>query len=118
MSRREVLNRLMRRYGRKANLFLPDGWYSTGFYCLLEPLRYKNKMYLEGLNTEIGFAEQGCYLYIGPAEHDPEKAGRDVRVKIGDEEFTVSRSEKITLGEEAVYIWAVLARVVREEDGA
>lgn len=116
MNGRETVNRLMRRYGMRANLFLPDGWYSTCFYCFLQPLRYKNKMYLEGINTEIGFAGQGYYLYIGPAEHDPEKAGRDVRVKIGDEEFTVTHSEKMYFGEEAVYIWAVLARVVREAE--
>ena len=36
----------------------------------IQPLRYKNKMYLYGVNTEIGYNSQGYYLYIGPPEHD------------------------------------------------
>lgn len=111
-----TLNGLMRRYGRKATLHLPDGWYSTRFYCFLQPLRYKNKMYLEGVDTEIGFAGKEYYLYLGPAEHDLQKLGAGVTVRIEKDAFTVSRSEKIYLGEDALYIWAVLIRVVQEDE--
>ncbi|MDR1464916.1 MAG: hypothetical protein LBJ11_06425, partial [Oscillospiraceae bacterium] len=60
---------------------MPDGWRSAGYGAFLQPLRYKNKMYLGGVNTRIGFNREGYYLYLGPAGHDLTKLGRDVWIE-------------------------------------
>lgn len=111
MSRAQTLRGLMRRYGREATLHLPNGWSSWKYHCFLQPLRYKNKMYLEGTDTKIGYNGQGYYLYIGPPEQDLTKLDREAWVEIGGDKFAVSRGEKVFLNDEAVYVWAVLTSV-------
>ena len=47
------MNGVFQKYGR--SVFLSDeGWNSPVFRAFLQPLRYKNKMYLECAYTEIG----------------------------------------------------------------
>ena len=77
----EKLQALIERYGRSVSLSMEDGWHSPQFRALIQPLRYKNKMYLEGVHTPIGIHDPGYYLYIGPAAHDVTKLssmGEDV----------------------------------------
>ena len=102
------------RYGRNAHFEEPDGWQSTTFRCFLQPLRYKNKMYLNGVNTQIGFNAQGHYLYIGPPDHDPTQLTSHATLHIGGESYLVDRAEKVYCGETPYYIWAIVRTVVLE----
>ena len=58
------------RFGRKTTLVSKDGEELAQMTAFISPLRYKNKMYLYGVNTEIGYNSQGHYLYIGPPDPD------------------------------------------------
>ncbi len=76
--------------------------------ALIQPMRYKNKMYLEAERTELGFKDSECFLYLGPAELD--FAGREASTVIEgvDRCYNVSRADRIALGGITQYIWAVL----------
>ena len=65
------IKRLLARYGRPASLFDGNGNLLCESKCLIQPLRYKNKLYLEGIPTDIGINEAGCYLFLAPPEFDP-----------------------------------------------
>ncbi|MBQ7541174.1 MAG: hypothetical protein IJT44_02665 [Clostridia bacterium] len=110
------IKQFMDRFGRKATLRQPDGWQSTPFCCFLQPLRYKNKMYLYGVNTQIGHNAQGHYLYIGPPEHDLTALGDNVQLRIGDESYRIDRAEKVYCGKDPYYIWAIVRTVVEESE--
>ena len=103
------------RFGRTAFFSEPDGWESTPFRCFLQPLRYKNKMYLYGVNTQIGYNAQGHYLYIGPPDHDPTPLSDAAQLHIGSERYRIDRAEKVYCGESLYYIWAIVRTVVEEE---
>lgn len=79
-----------------------------GLYSAAE---IQNKMYLYGVNTEIGYNSQGYYLYIGPPEHDL-TLNEDALIIDGDIKYQIDRAEKIKLGEEVLYVWAVVRTVV------
>ena len=104
----------MDRYGRRAYFEEPDGWRSTTFHCFLQPLRYKNKMYLYGVNTQIGFNAQGHYLYIGPPEHDPTRLSGHATLCVNGQRYLVDRAEKVYCGDQLYYIWAIVRTVVLE----
>lgn len=115
----EKLQALIERYGRSVSLSMEDGWHSPQFRALIQPLRYKNKMYLEGVHTPIGIHDPGYYLYIGPAAHDVTKLG-----SMGEEVWAQRLrrgalpdrpAERVYLGEEALYIWAILRSVTEAE---
>ena len=102
---------IMERYGRQVRLCLPDGWQSENFGAFLQPLRYKNKMHLGGVNTRIGFNREGYYLYLGPPTHDLTRLGNDMWIQaVLDpmERYTVDRAEMVKLGEENSHVWAMI----------
>ena len=106
------LENLMKRRGRAMCLRLPDGQASGTFYGFIQPLRYKNKMYLAGVNTRIGYNSEGHYLYIGPPEYDLTVAGADTLLSAGGVDYRIDRTEKVYRGAEVFYIWAIVRTVV------
>ena len=110
------ITQFINRYGRSAKLTQNDGWESTPFHCFLQPLRYKNKMYLYGVNTRIGYNAQGYYLYIGPPEHDLTALTEDAQLHVGSERYRIDRAEKVYCGEKLYYVWAVVRTIVEESE--
>ena len=112
MNETKDIRRMMERFGRQVRLCLPDGWQSENFGAFLQPLRYKNKMYLGGVNTRIGFNREGYYLYLGPPEHDLTQLGHDLWIQCGDEKYTVDRAEMVHFGQEASHVWGIIRSMV------
>lgn len=110
------LEKCMEKYGREMTVHTSDGWVSNTFHAFIEPLRYKNKMYLDGINTEIGYDKQGHYLYIGPAEHDLSQLDDDSFVQADSDKFIVDRAEKVYKGKDVLYIWAIIREIVEVDE--
>lgn len=106
------LDSLLKAYGRPAAFVSKSGKELAKMNALISPLRYKNKMYLYGVNTEIGYNSQGHYLYIGPPEPDLTAAENGDCVKCMGERYRVDRAEKVYIGEEVFYIWAIIRVIV------
>lgn len=109
------IGQFLNRYGREAVFTADDGWCTAPFHCFIQPLRYKNKMYLYGVNTQIGYNAQGHYLYIGPPEHDVTKLSDDAVLQCDGIKYRIDRAEKVFCGNDVFYIWAVVRTIVEEE---
>ena len=106
----EIKNEL-RKIGRK--VVLVDGdWKSMPFYAKIQPIRYKNKMYLQETGTPLGLNIQEYFLYIGPFDHDFTSLSSMCEVVLNDDKFTVTKREKVYYKDEMIYVWAVLRRLV------
>lgn len=103
------------RYGQTVSLHLPDGWSSGDFGAMIRPLRYKNKMYLDGVNTQIGFNAQGHYLYIGPSTHDITLLADGAWILSHGIKYRIDRAEKVRLGDSVLFIWAIIRTIVEAE---
>ena len=107
------------------NLFAPDGRTVTlcdanggtisTFKALIQPLRYKNKMYLDGIYTEIGFNSQGHYLYLGPPEPDLGALSAGEYLCADGVHYQIDRAEKVYQKDRVFYIWAII-RTITEVD--
>lgn len=106
------LKRMFENYGRPVSLVSKDGGTIAETSALISPLRYKNKMYLYGVNTEIGYNSQGHYLYIGPPDPDLASLENGEYVKCGDEKYRIDRAERVYKGNEVFYIWAIIRVIV------
>ncbi|MBQ7121230.1 MAG: hypothetical protein IJO03_03090 [Clostridia bacterium] len=102
-------------YGRPAAFVSKDGEMLSEMKAFISPLRYKNKMYLYGVNTEIGYNSQGHYLYIGPPDPDLTAADDGEYIACLGEKYRIDRAEKVYKGDEVFYIWAII-RVIVEID--
>lgn len=109
------IDRMLTEFGRFAEFVSADGETVAGIHAFISPLRYKNKMYLYGVNTEIGYNSQGHYLYIGPPDPDLTLARNGDYVRCMGEKYRIDRAEKVYKGNEVFYIWAII-RVIVEPD--
>lgn len=103
-------------YGRSAEFLSSDGEKITEMKAFISPLRYKNKMYLYGVNTEIGYNSQGHYLYIGPPNPDLTAAEDGAYIVCGTEKYRIDRAERVYKGDEVFYIWAIIRVIVEVEE--
>lgn len=76
--------------------------------AVIQPMRYKNKLYLEMASTEIGIHDAECFLYLGLPEVDFMGSEMNTAIYTKDRAFSVSRVDRVTYGGETLYIWAVL----------
>ena len=79
------------------------------FRSFFQPLRYKNKMYLSVIQTELGYDVLTKFLLICPAYVPLEEVnGLDVFLRSGNEDFNVDHCEKIYFRDEPLYYWAIV----------
>lgn len=81
------------------------------FKAFLQPLRYKNKMYLSGIPTELGFDGLQKFLIIAPPDADLKQINNtSVKLFFGDEHLSIDHSELVYLKQEPLYYWAVASK--------
>lgn len=107
-----MLKPIFEKFGRQAEFISAKGEKLAEMKAFISPLRYKNKMYLYGVNTEIGYNSQGHYLYIGPCEPDLTKAQDGEYVTCFGERYRIDRAEKVYKGKDGFYIWAIIRVMV------
>ena len=103
-----ISDRVIKKYGRNTKLCNSDGTVVQSLKCIIQPLRYKNKMYTQGTPTEIGLAQSGYYLMIAPSAFQPEKTDSNCYISDGDTLYHLDRSEKVYFGDKVMYVWAIL----------
>lgn len=75
--------------------------------AFVEPLRYRNKIYIAGEYRTLGYSEK--YLYIGVP--DITLVENKTIVKRKDEKYLVKRVEKYYVKEQVAYTWGILIPV-------
>ncbi len=75
--------------------------------AIIQPLMYKNKMYLGGTALPAGFFDGGHYLMIAPASLKVKDYRRAVVEAMGAK-YTLKRVEMVKADNKELYIWAVL----------
>ncbi len=85
--------------------------YTASSYGFLQPLRYKNKMYVDTHMTELGLDDDGRYVYIGlPCNLLTDNTGNDRKIDINGKSYSVIRAENVFYKGEAIYVWAIIKR--------
>lgn len=107
---------IFNKWGREVRLNLSETETSLPFKAFLQPLRYKNKMYLQGVYTDVGLSAQGYYLYIGPSEPDLHSAAKNGFLTADGQKYQIDRAEYVYRGNEVWYIWAVLRSYEGDEE--
>ena len=102
--------KLFDKYGLKMSYVVSSSKKQTfDFHAFLQPLRYKNKLYLSGVPTELGYDGLNKYLLICPPEIEIDKIdGINYRLCFKDEAFGVDHYETVYRFGKAFYIWAII----------
>lgn len=79
------------------------------FHAFLQPLRYKNKLYLSGVPTELGYDGLNKYLLICPPDIDIKSIdGINCRLCFDDSAYGVDHCETVYRLGKPFYIWAII----------
>lgn len=114
MQIRDVIKDAAKRFGREV-CFISGEWVSLPFYGFIQPLRYKNKMYLKDIHIPAGIVDTDVFLYIGPYDHDPSHFDKPIISCSDGEKYVVSKSEKVFFGEEVAYIWTIIRKFTEDD---
>ena len=77
--------------------------------AFIEPLRYRNKIYIGGGYRTLGMKHSEKYLYVGIP--DITLVENKTIVKRKNNEYLVKRVEKYYVKEQVAYTWAILSPV-------
>ena len=103
-----ISDRVIKKYGRRIKVCDSNGDVLEHTKCIIQPLRYKNKMYTQGTPTEIGLAQSGYYLMIAPPSFAVYDSDNSICISDDNMTYHLDRSEKVYFGDSVMYIWAVL----------
>ena len=110
MANKLIPHKLFDKYGVKMSYSVPSSpGQSRDFFAFLQPLRYKNKLYLSGVPTELGYDGLNKYLLICPPDIEIGNIdGINYRLCFGDNAYGVDHYETVYRMNEPLYIWAII----------
>ena len=81
------------------------------FPAIIQPLRYKNKMYLSGVRMKLGFEGRKKFLMLFPASANLTNATSDSSMLLYDGyRYVFDRVENVYLADKVVYNWAIIQK--------
>lgn len=81
------------------------------FKALLQPLRYKNKIYLRGVATELGYDSLKKYLLLSPTDVDLSGIdGTEVSLYVGNTHLSIDHTETVYFGNAPFYNWSIVSK--------
>ena len=105
MSVQSAVTQSIRKYGSRVTI--NNGGELRSGKAFIEPLRYRNKIYIGGELHSLGVLRRDKYLFIGTPES---RLDENVTViESGGSKYIVKRRETYFVGDSPVYVWAILA---------
>ncbi len=105
MSVLQSITPMIMRYGD--DIEIECGGEVTKSKAIIQPMLYKNKMYLGGAISDAGWLDGGHYQMIAPADIEISDY-RNTIITYRENRFTIKRSEVVSADNTDLYIWAVL----------
>ncbi|MBR5452064.1 MAG: hypothetical protein IKV36_03605 [Clostridia bacterium] len=109
MKNSKTLALLIHKYGKDVTVQIDAE--KTNCRAIINPLRYKNKMYLDADMSDFGAIDRTRFLYIGPPEPNFTQKWDATTVVSQGQKYAVTRADMICVGDTPLYIWAVLGNV-------
>lgn len=73
----------------------------------IQPLRYKNNMYLGGKRLDTGYFDGGHYLVILDTTADLQVHDKAIIEDVNGK-YIIKRSENVVFDNKKIYVWAIL----------
>ncbi|MEE1322099.1 MAG: hypothetical protein UHM85_11315 [Acutalibacteraceae bacterium] len=102
--------KLFEQFGVEMSIMIGGGMHEY-FKGFLQPLRYKNKIYLSGIPTEIGYDNLRKYLLVAPPEVRLDLVDGNSYILMFDQaKFSVDHCEQVYFKEKPFYFWAIVSK--------
>lgn len=111
----KIISDLIHRFG--CEIKVENGQRTVKHCAFIQPLRYKNKLYLDGLSLTQGLYDSSYCLMIAPPELKLDDPLEDniIECEAMGRRFTVKKSDTYFFQNKPLYLWAVLGNYNRTE---
>lgn len=100
-------------------MYLSKNGKEIAFKGFLQPLRYKNKMYLSNVSTELSYNNTRKFLLISPVEIDIQNAdGYESLIRTDMLNLCIDHSELVYFKNEPLYCWSIVHVMEKGESDA
>ena len=108
----QIINKLFKTFGCPVMVYSQTSPpYASQSFGFMQPLRYKNKMYVDTQMTDLGLDDDGRYVYIGlPEPLLTARADNCRSLEMGQQKFSVIRAENVFHMGKAIYVWAIIKK--------
>ena len=109
---KKQIEKLIKTFAGPVTVYSPvSSPYISHTYGFVQPLRYKNKMYVDTGMTDLGLDDDGRFVYIGLPHHPlTSTAGNGRKMDVGDASYVVIRAENVFFNDKPIYVWAIVKR--------
>ncbi len=104
MSIEKRIAKLISKYGRGIT-YIHNG-VPISAVAIMQPLRYKNKMYLDNQYTKVGIMDESSFLFIAPAGLSIDE--QSDYVIDGKKRYIFVKTEQVYCFNKPAYTWAIL----------
>ncbi len=102
-----VTHKLFDKFG--VSFTLIKGADTINFHCILDPLRYKNKIYLSGVPTELGYDSLRKYLILAPPEIPLDSVDGIANYLVySGYRYKVDHCEQVYFKGQPLYYWSII----------
>lgn len=108
----QIIRKLFQNFGCAVTIrAVSTAPYVSQSFGFLQPLRYKNKMYVDTQMTELGLDDDGRYVYIGLPDYLLTSTAANGRtIEMENQLFSVIRAENVYHMGKALYVWAIIKK--------
>lgn len=111
----DCVSSIIDKFGRTVTINLSDNS-KINTKAFIQPLRYKDQTYMGGKCLDIGYLDGKNYLYIGDKNTRLDLYPFNTKIDTFNESYVVKRAQAVYLGENILYIWAIVQVFVEDED--
>lgn len=105
---RELICGLIESYGRACVITPGNGEDNIKVKAIINPILYKQRMYLNDVYLPDGVIDKGIFLYIGSPDVSLDLCPFDTIIRCGTNKYTIMRTEQYYVEDTPIYTWAVL----------
>ena len=105
---------MLNKFGRNVEI-VSDNDQNISTQAFIQPLRYKDHMYMGGQCIDIGYLKGKNYLYIGSHNVRLDLYPFNTIINTDEESYVVKRAQAVYLGENVLYVWAIIQEHVEDE---
>ncbi|MBQ5565232.1 MAG: hypothetical protein IIT42_00070 [Clostridia bacterium] len=103
-----LTDKLIKRYGCDCEVLPVGSDISISVKAFINPLLFRNKLYIGGSYVPDGYCDEGHYVYIGESRLDLSDMPIGTTVRCGDTVYSIKHSEMYVVENQPIYNWAVL----------
>lgn len=104
MSINKMVSDTIKRYGTSVSI--SENEKNVKSYAFVEPLRYRNKIFVGNRYRLLGFDRTEKYLYVGLPENILTE--KSTVIETAERKYIVNRCEMYYVNDSPVYMWAIL----------